>query len=112
LPKTTLHHEGNLTHAIFPYLTSTSASPKTTLQYEGNITHANLLSILKRSTRMTQLPTTTLYHVGSTSALPKRTTLQHEGMLASVCFHEGKLARVSFPYSTRTSPFPKKDCTV
>lgn len=44
----------------------------------------------------------------STSALPKRTTLQHEGMLASVCFHEGKLARVSFPYSTRTSPFPKK----
>jgi hypothetical protein len=86
LPKTTLHHEGNLTHAIFPYLTSTSASPKTTLQYEGNITHANLLSILKRSTRMTQLPTTTLYHVGSTNALPKTTTFHHEKKLARVSF--------------------------
>jgi hypothetical protein len=86
LPKTTLHREGNLTHAILPYLTSTSASPKTTLQYEGNITHANFLSILKRSTRMSQLPTNTLHRVGSTNALPKTTTFHHGKKLARVSF--------------------------
>jgi hypothetical protein len=39
-------------------------------------------------TRTCQLLTTMLYLEDSTSALPKRTTLHDEGMLASVCFHE------------------------
>ena len=86
MPKTTLHHEGDLTQAIFSYLTSTSASPKTTLQYEGNITHANFLSIIKRSTRMSQLPRTTLHRVGSTNALPRKTIFHHEKKLACVSF--------------------------
>ena len=73
-----MHHEGNLMHDIFPYLKSTRASPKTTLQHEENITHANYLSILKRSTKTSQLPTTTLHRVGSTNALPKTTTFHHE----------------------------------
>ena len=70
----------------FPILTSRSASPKTTLQYEGNITHANFLSILNRSTRMSQLPTTTLHRLGSTNALPRTTTFHHEKKLARVSF--------------------------
>jgi hypothetical protein len=46
---------------------------------------------------MTQLPTTTLYHVGSTNALPKTTTFHHEK----------KLACASFPYNASTISFPK-----
>jgi hypothetical protein len=44
LTKTTLHHEGKLTHASFPYSTSTSVLPMTTLHYEGNIVHASFPS--------------------------------------------------------------------
>jgi hypothetical protein len=62
-------------HASFPYMTSTSALPKTTIQHRGNLTHANFVSILKRSTRTSQLPTTTLHRVGRTNALPKTTTM-------------------------------------
>ena len=46
LPKeTTLHHEGNLARATFPYSTRTSALPKTTVHREGNLTHARFPSI-------------------------------------------------------------------
>ena len=37
---TTLHQEGKLAHASFPYSTCTSAIPKTTLHCESNLTHA------------------------------------------------------------------------
>ena len=59
---------------------STRTSPLP-MHHEGNLVHASFHSIMKESTR----------------ALPKTTTMHHEG----------KLACVSFPYSTRTSVFPK-----
>jgi hypothetical protein len=33
-PKTTFHHEGNITHAIFPSITTTNTSPRNTLHHE------------------------------------------------------------------------------
>ena len=47
----TLHHEGKLAHARFPYSTSTSALPKTTLHCEANLTHASIPFIMKESSR-------------------------------------------------------------
>ena len=44
---TTLHHEGKLAHASFPYSESTTALPKTTLHHEGNLMHASFLFIMK-----------------------------------------------------------------
>jgi hypothetical protein len=40
-------------------ITSTSAFPKTTLHHEGNITHSSLPSIMKESTKTNPLKITT-----------------------------------------------------
>ena len=46
LPKeTTLHHEGKLACASFPYSRRTSAFPKTTVHREGNLMHVRFPSI-------------------------------------------------------------------
>ena len=60
-PTTTLHHEGKLTHASFPYSTSTTALQKTILHNEGNLMHASFPS---ERTRTCQLLTTMLYLEG------------------------------------------------
>ena len=52
LETTTLHHEGNIAHASFPYSMCTSALPKTTLHCEANLTHASILFIVKEGSRM------------------------------------------------------------
>ena len=93
-PKNKLHHKGKLAHARFPSSTSTSALPKTILHREGNLTHASFPSIMKQSTRTSTLPMppkgnlthASLYSImkKSTNALPKTTTLHHEGK-ASTC---------------------------
>jgi hypothetical protein len=41
------HHEVKLTLASFPAITSTSSLPKTTLHHEGNILHVRYPSIMK-----------------------------------------------------------------
>jgi hypothetical protein len=51
LETTTLHHEGKIGHASFPYSTSKSAFPKTTLHCEANLTHASIPYIVKESLR-------------------------------------------------------------
>ena len=51
LPKTTtMHHEGKLSRGGFLYSTRTSAFPETTLHNEGNLTHAISPSITSINT--------------------------------------------------------------
>ena len=42
-----VHHEQKLASFLFPCGTRTSALPKETLHHEGNLTHANFPSIVK-----------------------------------------------------------------
>ena len=70
-PTTTLHHEGTLTHASFPYSTSTSVLPKTTLHLERNVTYARFPSIMKESTRTSPFQTTMLHRKGKHKCIAK-----------------------------------------
>jgi hypothetical protein len=58
------HNEGKLTLVSFPYNTSTSALSKTTFHHEGNIVHAILPFIVKEFIITCPLPTTTLHREG------------------------------------------------
>jgi hypothetical protein len=62
LKTTTLHHEGKLARARFPYNTSTSALPKTIFHCERNLAHASIPFIVKEFTKTCPLPTTTLHN--------------------------------------------------
>jgi hypothetical protein len=64
LTTTTLHHEGKLACASFPYNTSTSALPKTTLHREANLAHASIPFIVKEISRTCPFPKTTLHQEG------------------------------------------------
>ena len=92
MPRNILHHEGKLGHAKFPSCTSTTALVKITLHLQINITHA----IFPFFTTSNPLQRNTLHHEHklelfsfpcgtSTSALPKA-TLHHEGNLTHAIF--------------------------
>lgn len=83
-PKTTtLHNDGKLSCASFPYNTRTSALRKTTLPYEGNIMHAIFPSI----TSTNVLPSNTSYH---------NIKLADSGFLKETLHHEQNLMHARF----------------
>jgi hypothetical protein len=51
LPTTTLHHDGELTHASFAYTSSTNALPKTTMHHDENPMHVSFPSITSAKTK-------------------------------------------------------------
>ena len=52
MPRNTLQHEGNLVPTNFSCGKSTSSLPKTIVHHEGNLSHASFPSILKINQHM------------------------------------------------------------